>query len=353
MPENPDHYAIVIGIDFYPQLRPLKAAEKDATNFALWLTDKDGGGLPSKNVKIIKSLPTNAINPYKARPVRDEVDEALGLFGIEKQERIGKRLYFYFSGHGFGPNFVDVGMLMANASPKRLVNSLGLLPYRLFFRDSEAFDEIVYILDCCRDPHGGIETLKPGFDPYKKGDGTKIQDLVILGAMYGDESYQPLITGTKERRGLLTQAILEGLQDPKWADGLGRFTSSSLSYYIRSRVPELADAADVDQTPNIDTTQLKKEIIFSTIPLSELELVPVQVIAPPGLTGDLVLFDSLNNEILRTPAATSVAPTGWAIKLVRNKWYQLRLEPAQPNPKPNLIELTEFNGTTYVHQFKP
>lgn len=353
MAQNPDHYAIVIGIDLYPQLRPLKAAEEDATKFALWLTQDEGGGLPSRNVKIIKSMSTNANNPYMARPVQAEIDEALGLFGIEKKERIGTRLYFYFSGHGFGPNFVDVGMLMANASINRLGYSLGLLPYRLFFRDNEAFDEIVFILDCCRDPHGGIEPLKPGFTPYKKGDGTKIQDLVILGAMYGEESYQPLITGTKERRGLLTQAVLEGLQEPKWADGLGRFTSSSLSYCLRTLLPSLAEEADVDQTPNIDATQLKKEIIFSTIPLSKLEIVPAQIIAPPGLKGDLVLVDGFNNEILRTPAATSIAPTGWAINLVRNKWYQLRLEPAPPNPKPNLIDLTEFNGTTYVHQFKP
>jgi|KBSSwiStaDraftv2_1062776.scaffolds.fasta_scaffold32434_2 hypothetical protein len=349
---NPDHYAIVIGIDFYPQLRPLTAAEKDATQFALWLTKEDGGGLLSKNVKLIKSLPTNASNPYMARPVQAEIDEALGIFGIEKKKRIGSRLYFYFSGHGFGPNFVDVGMLMANASIDRLRNSLSLLFYRLFFRDTAAFDEIVFILDCCRDPHGGIEPLKPAFTPYTQGDGTNAQDFVILGAMYGDESYQPLISGTKERRGLLTQAVLEGLQKPELSDGLGRFTSSSLSYYVRSRVPELAAEADVDQTPNIDATQLKKEIIFSTIPLSKLELVPVQIIAPAGLNGDLVLFDTFSNEILREPAANCVAPNGWALQLIRNRWYQVKLDPGIPNPKPNLIDLTEFNGTTYVHQFK-
>jgi hypothetical protein len=353
MAQNPDHYAIVIGIDLYPQLRPLKAAEEDATKFALWLTKENGGSLPPKNVKIIKSLPTNSLNPATARPLQAEVDDALISFGIRKQERIGKRLYFYFSGHGIGPNFGDVGMLMANANMDQLVNSLGLLPYRLFFRDSEAFDEIVFILDCCRDPRGDIQPQRPTFNPYKKGDGTKIQDLVILGAKYGEEAYQPLVTGTKDRRGLLTQALLEGLEDPRWADGLGRFTSASLSYYINTRVPELATEADVDQTPNIETT-LKNEIIFSTIPTSELELVPVQIIAPPGLKGELVLSDSFNSEILRTPAATSIAPTGWAIHLVRTKWYQVKLVPPPPTPpKPNLIDLTEFKGTTYVHQFKP
>jgi len=118
-------------------------------------------------------------------------------------------------------------------------------------------------------------------------------------------------------------------------------------------VPELAAEADVDQTPNIDTTQLRKEIIFSTIPSSKLEVVPVQIIAQPGLKGDLVLVDSFNNEILRQPANTSVAPNGWAINLVRNRWYQIRLDPGLPNPKPNIIDLTEFNGAKFVYQFKP
>ena len=354
MAQNADHFAIVIGIRGYSQLRPLKGAESDAANFALWLTSDEGGGLPAKNVAIITSPPVSSSNnPYDARPVQWEIDAALTRFGIEKNDRIGKRLYFYFSGHGFGPSFVDVGMLMANASLNRLNYSIGLLPYRLFFRDVEAFDEIVFILDCCRDPHGGVEPLKPGFTLPKRGTGTKIQDFVMLGAAYGEEAYQPLHTGTNERRGLLTQAVLEGLTQTEAADGLGRFTSSSLSYYVKHRVPELAGQADVDQTPNIDTTNLRQEIVFSTIPDSKLERVPVLIVAPPGLTGNLVLFDGFGNELARHPASDAVAPGGWPVTLIRNRWYEVKRTPIAPGVKPNIIDLTQINGDPHIYEFKP
>jgi hypothetical protein len=351
---NPDHYAIVIGIDGYSQLRPLTAAGEDAAKFALWLTSEEGGGLPSKNVRGIYSPPPGSTNnPFEARPIQTQIDEALTRFGIETKDRIGKRLYFYFSGHGFGSNFLDVGMLMANASLTRLGYNIGLLPYRSFFREMEVFDEIVFILDCCRDPHGGIETAKPGFSLPKRGNGTKIQDVVILGAMYGEEAYQPLKNDfTDERRGLLTQAVLEGLTKPEAADGLGRFTSSSLSYYVTQRVPELAAGANVDQTPNIDKTQLRREIVFYTIPNSKLEWVRVQIIVPPGLGGDLLLLDSFGNEIDRQPAVAAAAAGGWTVMLLRNRWYEVKLSPVGPHAKPNIIELTELNGDPHIYKFK-
>jgi len=55
MANNPEDYAIVVGINYYPALRKLKAAEKDATLFAEWLMSPEGGGLPPDNVRLILS----------------------------------------------------------------------------------------------------------------------------------------------------------------------------------------------------------------------------------------------------------------------------------------------------------
>lgn len=247
-------------------------------------------------------------------------------------------------------------MLLANASPSRLGYSLGLLPYREFFRKMEAFDEIVFILDCCRDPHGGVETLKPGFSLDARGDGTKIQDLVVLGAPYGDQAFQPFdpeYKGAKERRGLLTKAIIDGLTETDAADGLGRFTSSSLSFYLKQRMEELALAAGVEQTPNIDDTYLRQEIVFSTIPDSKLARVKVSITAPAGLNGTLQLLDGFGNELARQPAAAAAAPGGWLVTLIRNRWYEVRLLPFKPGARPNIIDLTQLNGDPHVYEFKP
>ena len=100
MPEQPDDYAIVIGLNDYPQFgsqgRPLAGAIEDAERFATWLKDtKTGGGLPQDNCKEILSTP-DPLAPNKLG-----IDLALGsLITQAKVAGGGRRLYFYFSGHG-------------------------------------------------------------------------------------------------------------------------------------------------------------------------------------------------------------------------------------------------------------
>src|SRR5215212_11472438 len=130
---NPDHYAIVIGIDGYKQLRRLRAAGDDAQRFVAWLTCEDGGGLDPKNVKPILSPLVLPDDPLDAKPVLTEVTRALRDIGVGRGTRIGQRLYFYFAGHGFGPTFDDVGLLLADAAMERLGSNIGLRPHRLFF----------------------------------------------------------------------------------------------------------------------------------------------------------------------------------------------------------------------------
>src|SRR4051812_47010439 len=183
MAKNPDHYAIVIGIDRYPQLPILEGPVSDATAFKDWLVSPDGGGLPEQNARLILTgAQTN--DPLDAQPVKVEIDRALRDFGLERNKKIGKRLYFYFSGHGFGAKFDDVGMLMANASATRLGSNIGLRPFREFFNDFIFFDEIVYVLDCCRDNTQKSQTQGPDFTPIKKALKGHAQEFVVLAAAY-------------------------------------------------------------------------------------------------------------------------------------------------------------------------
>ena len=146
MARNPDHYAIVIGIDSYSSLRRLKASGADATRFAAWLKADEGGGLCDKNIAMVLSPATLPANRIDAMPVRDDIDNALIDFGVLRGERLGTRLYFYFAGHAFGPKFNEVCMLMVNASPQLLNRNIGLNQYRDYFHEKAPFDEVVYIL---------------------------------------------------------------------------------------------------------------------------------------------------------------------------------------------------------------
>ena len=328
MARNPDHYAIVIGIDTYPQLRRLRASAKDATKFALWLKSDEGGGLPDDNlhIQMILSPPTQSSNPFEAQPVVYRIDEALTRLGLEKPGRIGKRLYFYFAGHGFGPDSGDVGMLMANAkNPGRLGfnYNLGLRPFRVFLQQSEAFDEIIFILDCCRDALVNTDTGKPGITSGNQGTGVAVRDFVIMAADYGAKAFEANDTATDEPRGLLTKAILDGLDTPDAADGLGRFTASSLFEYVSRQIRKIGTDPKLQQTPRMDYPKPEAEIIFSTIPESRLEKVEVWISAAPGFTGELILKDSNLKPIVKQPAAGLTKANPWKLFLLRNRWYAL------------------------------
>ena len=124
---NDQDFAIIIGIDGYPQLPLLNGAHEDAMEFKKWLVSPDGGWLPDSdsNIQILLSPDGIVANPAKAFPKKDDIDIALDSFGLGNpnfEGRIGRRLYFYFSGHGVGPNFDDVAILMANASINHLNN---------------------------------------------------------------------------------------------------------------------------------------------------------------------------------------------------------------------------------------
>jgi hypothetical protein len=342
---NPDHYAIVIGIDGYSQLLRLRASARDAGKFALWLQSDDGGGLPPENIQQILSPPNLPLEtPMEARPVAYQIDEALIRLGLLKGGRIGKRLYFYFAGHGFGPEFDDIGMLMANAADELLSYNIGLRPYRLFFQHSEAFDEVIYILDCCRDPMGGISTNGPGFNPKTQGMGTSVRDLVVMAAEYGEKAFQRTDKDTGERRGVLTEALLKGLKDPAAADGLGRFTASSLFKYVAEQVRQLGTDPKLQQTPRIANQKPEPEIIFSTIPESQLPRIDVWISASPGYNGELVLMDDKMQPIAREVAAGHTKDKPWKVTLLRNRWYAISHSQGGVNSPPKIITLDQADS---------
>src|SRR5215213_438392 len=108
MPEQENDYAVVIGLNDYPQFgsqgRPLAGAIADAQRFTDWLCDTDtGGGLPAANCKKILSVP-DPLGPNKL-----VIDLALGsVITDARAAGGGRRLYFYFSGHGQARSAQDV-----------------------------------------------------------------------------------------------------------------------------------------------------------------------------------------------------------------------------------------------------
>src|SRR3990172_870831 len=113
---NTEDYAIVIGLNTYPFLNSLKAAESDAESFYQWLTDPNGGALDPNHARLILSRDYPAPDDktsFNVRPFKNDVDEALVRFGVHERKRVGRRFYFYFAGHGIGMSFDEVALLVS------------------------------------------------------------------------------------------------------------------------------------------------------------------------------------------------------------------------------------------------
>jgi uncharacterized caspase-like protein len=346
-----DHFAIAVGIDTYPSLRPLRSSVSDATQFLEWVTDPDGGNVSTDNVRLIRSPESFAADPFDARPVQAEIDRALRDFGALTGRRIGSRLYFYFAGHGFGPSFDNVGMLMAGASMEMLRANIGLRDYRNYFRETGLFDEVVYIIDCCRDNARGEETAAPIFQVAPVADkASRIDDFVVLAAGYGEKAFAPVSQVDGERRGILTRAVLEALRgDPKALDPSGRVTAATLQMYVKERVKALADDDLLKQEPELPQSP-NPAMVFCVVDTTAVKKLRVHIIAPADLTGDLILRDArdLTRIIGRRPVAQAQAANPWEIELAPITRYEIE------NPdsdRTTILDPAKAKSDPYVFKF--
>src|SRR6266851_3038789 len=150
MAENPNDYALVIGLNDYPEYgggRSLKGAIRDAESFAEWLKDRDtGGGLPDGNVHLI----TSTAEPLA--PGQDQIDAALRAIRNAVDGNPARRLYVYFSGHGHvtGESPHDVALCLPQWSRDMRNAALSSGEYLAYVVKCLPFSEIVMFLDCCR-----------------------------------------------------------------------------------------------------------------------------------------------------------------------------------------------------------
>ncbi len=323
-----DDYAIVIGIDNYAKLAddsgfsPLTTAVGNANALMRWLESPAGGAIENdpqpgvRRIIPIFSPPVfnNQLPPLeKAEPIKDQIDNALIEFGFMGGKRpVGRRLYFYFSGHGVGLGSSAVAMLMANAFKAMESRNIGLRLYREYLQERFLFEEVVFIADCCRSRETRpIELGKPDFPIPKDQETPPMQDVAILAAEYGEPAFA--INGGQ---GLLTRALLEGLEgNPGAVDQLGRVTSKTLSVYIPERVQSLAKENLLKQSPGVEPFPQTSEIIFC----KPKPKVKIKIIADAGIRGELFVCNGKKDEIAgigRREAKDATAATPWEVELI-------------------------------------
>lgn len=230
MSHAPDDYALVIGINGYPEwnkgAKSLNGSVKDATDFRDWLIHKDGGGLDPDNAKLIVS------SDKPLGPRQWMIDDAFREIRNQSEGKTRRRFYFYFSGHGHSRagSWQQQSLCLANWSPVDAGAALHLESYIKASIGCLKFSEAVFLLDCCRVravvPLGQQSELECG-DPDARDRYSAI--------MFGADQYEPTFEGEvdEEIRGYFTTALLKVLEE-------GTIELGELLRRVRDIVPDLS-----------------------------------------------------------------------------------------------------------------
>jgi len=317
--------ALVVAIGNYRELTPLRGPGPDAIRFCTWLREK--GGLKIENIKLVDGN-------EPGRPVNSEIVDALVKLRIRMNKRRGRRLYFYYAGHGLGPTFNDVAIVPADAAQGMLVATCyGLNQCIDYFVKTGFFDELVVFMDCCREREE-VTTIPLPFKferPFENARG-QVNHFTLLAAGDGAKSFEVRdLTPAQERkfRGIMTMALIDGLNGAAGAiDSNNNVTSTSLARYVATRVEEEARINQLDQV--IDKPKPpQQEIVFFTIPPAQVPRIELRLIIGPQTAGQEIRVQNLSTLAMDTREGQ---PEGSVITVTieGNARYQLILPGRQP-----------------------
>src|ERR1043166_2518584 len=268
--------ALVVGINRYQGISDLAGPENDAQAFFDWVTSPTGGGLDPNQAKLIRSsdFPA-AASVDDERPAKEqierfftEVDNAadannragLGL-------KAGKRIWLFFSGHGFAPALDTSGVLMANATLGRIHNVSAMLwANRLY--EGGWFDDVFLFQDAGRSriPNGGLNP--PFLDPQRPAPRNQQRRRFYAFSAKDRKLAKKLPFPDGQTRGIFTSTLLQGLseaRDPR----TGAVTTTYLKEYLQANMKRLLSSADLS---NEDIAKMPE--VFDPDPFD--------IIAPPA-----------------------------------------------------------------------
>ncbi len=250
--------AVVIGINKYIHLPPLKYAVNDAREFYRYLVDVNK--VPEENVWLI--LDEDAT-----------LDKVKSTLGTRLRRSAGKEdtVIIYLAGHGAmesdssspDGDGLEKYILPYNADPKDLYSSA--MPMReiaqIFQRISS--DRLILITDMCYSGAAGGRTVPvPGMrasisgaflERISRGTGR-----VVLTA--GDAN-EVTVERDDLRHGVFTYFLLEGLRGKADADGNGIITVDEVYRYVSIKVPQATGQA---QHP-VRKGETKGEIVLGVL----------------------------------------------------------------------------------------
>lgn len=294
MPDQINDYALVVGINDYPDYESLNGAIADAEDFERWLLDRHaGGGVPRDNCRIVIS----SKDPLK--PIHDDIDEALEEIWTRLGDNRGRRFYLYFSGHGLSRSAFGTDLCLPKWSDRRRNLALDSQDYANLIAESGKFDEVIFFLDCCRVRKVNTRGLPPTLGWPRPDEGAGATRIFLgYATEFMDRSFEAEVVtqGTPPLvRGHFTRALLAGLRGGAARPG-GGVEAEQLRRYVEQETPRIALAAGHQQKPVITNgLPAAMDVIFG----SALPTANARIVFSAGRTSEVLLEGPDGTEIRR------------------------------------------------------
>lgn len=346
-PLNERDFAIVIGISCYPDfegLPDLTASEPDSDAVAAWLKAPDRGALPHNNLTVLHS------------PTRQVAEEAFNHMFERFHDDTGRRLYIFGSGYGFANEPDSAALLMADASPERLDNSIDLTAYADAIYYSGLFSEVVLFADFAHKTMlRGIPTKPRWKIPRAPREG----DARFYGfsALSGAVAYPVSEPDERGALSLFSRLVLDGLYGSA-ADDTGRIDSSMLQRFIERRLVELTDETNAPVMRPKFLSEGVRPIVFvgddaSSTASNVFEYVSNLVFDQAGLAGSQATeaaqhLLSAAVELLPQKRTKQDTLSSTQLFMAAITWGNLSNSPVDaPEPVRNLADEVMTNGDGY------
>jgi len=329
--------ALVVGINRYPGLTTLSGPENDAQDFYDWVTDPAGDRVEKQNaVKILSSDYQAPDNPDGALPDETKIFPFFKTIDKCAQDnnatgvgmKAGKRLWLFFSGHGFAPSLDQSGVLMANATYRWLSN-IPTWSWADLLHEGGWFDEVILFQDACRSRIRGGYLSAPNLPRQQAPLGQRRKRFYAFSAKDRQISKELPFNGTT--RGVFSDTLLSGLRGHA-RDGNGAITPDSLKEYLRDNMRSNLTPADLADDDIAKEPEVYNPDLFDIVPAdpTAISLFPVRITLPsPGLAARVL------DSQLREVKAANPAPQIWSMQLPRN-FYKLFV----PGVPAKLFEVT-------------
>lgn len=289
-----DDYAILVGITRYPVLGDLQGAEGDARRFREWLLDPAGGAVPESNVQLIVTSNYHPPEPpavEEAEPADNRFRQALNriiLPGGLPRERAGRRLYLYFSGHGFTTTERPEAALYTAPASLSSPEQIAGTRYLEKLHGAALFEELVLVMDCCRTMEMMSQIVQPILNLMPNpARAQQVKVLKVYGAPNGLQARERFFETEGRVEGILTHALLAALRQAE-GDAQGRVTGPQIKGHILNGWKELTRGVHAE-LPEIDVT-FAGDLVFAERAESPLTRVLLEAQGEPR-DGEVVIED--------------------------------------------------------------